>query len=226
MLASSGYLEEAFEFIENMPVEPSIDIWETLMNLCRIHGNLETGDLCANIVAHLDPSRLNVESKAGFVPANPSDMQNKFSGQTPSGLRNEIQHCKAGDTSHSGSDKVYANMKTLSAHMKESGYIPELKCAMHDVDDESKAAILLAHSEILACVAGILRSPARSQVRILMNVRMCMDCHNALKIISKIVGRRIIARASKRFHQIEDGVCSCNDFYQSGSKGFRECVVI
>lgn len=84
---------------------------------------------------------------------------------------------------------------------------------MHDVDDESKAEILLAHSEILACVSGILSSPARSQVRILMNVRMCMDCHNALKIISKIVGRRISARASKRFHQIEEGVCSCNDFY-------------
>ncbi|RZC67849.1 hypothetical protein C5167_011536 [Papaver somniferum] len=163
MLACSGHLDEAFEFIEDMPVEPSIDVWETLMNLCRIHGNLEIGDLCANIVALLDPSQLNVESKAGFVPVNPSDMQNK------------------------------------------SGYIPELRYAMHDVDDESKAEILLAHSEILACVSGILSSPARSQVRILMNVGMCMDCHNALKIISKIVGRRISARASKRFHQIEEG---------------------
>ncbi|XP_026383823.1 pentatricopeptide repeat-containing protein At2g25580-like [Papaver somniferum] len=147
MLASSGHLDEAFEFIEDMPVEPSIDVWETLMNLCRIHGNLETGDLCANIVALLDPSRLNVESKAGFVPVNPSDMQNKVSGQTPLRLQNRIQQFKAGDTSHSDSDKVYAHLKTLSAHMKESGYIPVLRYAMHDVDDESKiACVYFSHT--------------------------------------------------------------------------------
>ncbi|KAI3959503.1 hypothetical protein MKW92_050007 [Papaver armeniacum] len=213
MLASSGYLDEAFEFIENMPVEPSIDVWETLMNLCRIHGNLESGDLCANIVALLDPSRLNVESKAGFVPTNPSDMQNNFSGETPLRLLNDVQQYRTGDTSHADSDKIYAHLRTLSAHMKESGYIPELRCALHDVDDESKAANLLAHSEKLACVSGLLSSPTRSQMRIIKNLRICVDCHNALKIISKIVGRRIVARESKRFHHFEEGVCSCEDIW-------------
>ncbi|CAH8360595.1 unnamed protein product [Eruca vesicaria subsp. sativa] len=30
MLAASGHLEEALSFIEKMPVEPSVDVWETL----------------------------------------------------------------------------------------------------------------------------------------------------------------------------------------------------
>ncbi|MCL7024832.1 hypothetical protein MKW94_030759 [Papaver nudicaule] len=185
MFGSTGYLDEAFDFIENMPVEPSIDVWETLMNLCRIHGNLETGDLCANIVAVLNPSRLDVESKSGLLPLNPSDLY------------------MAGDTSHTDNDKIYAHLNALGVHMKESGYIPELRCVLHDVDDEKK----------LACISGLLSSPARSHMRIIKNLRVCVDCHNALKIISRIVGRRIIARDSKRWHHFEGGVCSCNDFW-------------
>lgn len=46
MLGSAGYLNEAFEFIENMPVEPSVDVWKTMMHQCRIHGDTELGDRC------------------------------------------------------------------------------------------------------------------------------------------------------------------------------------
>lgn len=38
-----------------------------MMNLCGIHGNLELGDPCAEIVELLDPYRLDEQSKAGFV---------------------------------------------------------------------------------------------------------------------------------------------------------------
>ncbi|KAI3872867.1 hypothetical protein MKX03_029156 [Papaver bracteatum] len=174
MLGIAGYLDETFEFIVNMPVEPKfMGTWK-----------LETGDLCANIVALLDPSRLNVESKAGLVPVNPSDqviaeMRRNFSGQTPLDLYRD------GNTSHPyNNHKTYTHLKMLSAHMKESGYIPALKCALDDVDDESKAIILLAHSEKLACLAGLASSPARTDLRIINNLvidnyRICADCHNA-----------------------------------------------
>ncbi|XP_026388514.1 pentatricopeptide repeat-containing protein At2g25580-like [Papaver somniferum] len=218
MLGSTGYLDEAFEFIENMPVEPSINVWEALMNLCRIHGNLETGDLCESVIALLDPSRLNVESKAGLVPVDPSDnviteKKKMYLGQEPLGLVSNVKQYMAGDTSHPDNDITYAHLRMLSVHMKESGYIPEVRCALHDVDDESKATSLLGHSEKLACVAGLLSTPARSRMRIIKNLRVCVDCHNALKFISKIVGRHIIARDAKRFHHFEDGVCNCNEFW-------------
>ncbi|KAF5204022.1 Pentatricopeptide repeat-containing protein, partial [Thalictrum thalictroides] len=58
MLGSAGYLEEAMEFIEKMPFEPSIDVWETLLNLCWVHGNIKLGCHCAEIVNYLDSSRL------------------------------------------------------------------------------------------------------------------------------------------------------------------------
>ena len=55
------------EFIEKMPFEPSANVWETLMNLCRVHGHLELGDRRAELVEQLDPSRLNEQSKSGLI---------------------------------------------------------------------------------------------------------------------------------------------------------------
>ncbi|CAH1414969.1 unnamed protein product [Lactuca virosa] len=44
VLGKSGHLNEAFEFIENIPFEPTFEIWESLMNSARIHGDIELKD--------------------------------------------------------------------------------------------------------------------------------------------------------------------------------------
>ncbi|KAF5194968.1 Pentatricopeptide repeat-containing protein [Thalictrum thalictroides] len=44
MLGSIRYLDEAMEFIEKIPFEPTLDVWETLMDLCRLHGNIVLED--------------------------------------------------------------------------------------------------------------------------------------------------------------------------------------
>ncbi|KAF2304791.1 hypothetical protein GH714_037990 [Hevea brasiliensis] len=75
MLGSTGYLDEALEFIEKMPMTPNIDVWVTLMNLSRLHGNLELGDRCAELVELLDPSKLIEQSKAGLVAGKDSDLE-------------------------------------------------------------------------------------------------------------------------------------------------------
>lgn len=218
MLGSTGYLDEALEFIEKMPMEPDIDVWEKLMNLCRIHGNLELGDRCAEIVEQLDPSRLNEKSKAGLVPVNASELakekeNKKLASQNLLEVRSKVHEYRAGDTSHPETDRIYALIRGLRAHMKEAGYIPETRFVLHDIDQEGKEEALLAHSERLAVSHGLLSSPARAPIRIIKNLRVCGDCHSALKIISKIVGRELIIRDAKRFHHFKDGLCSCRDYW-------------
>ncbi|CAH1425284.1 unnamed protein product [Lactuca virosa] len=44
VLGKSGHLNEAFEFIENIPFEPTCEIWESLMNSAQIHGDIELED--------------------------------------------------------------------------------------------------------------------------------------------------------------------------------------
>ncbi|XP_015581308.2 pentatricopeptide repeat-containing protein At4g32450, mitochondrial [Ricinus communis] len=217
MLGTIGHLDEALEFIEKMPMEPSIDVWESLMNLSRIHGNLELGDRCAKLVELLDASHLNEQSKAGLVPAKVSNLtkekDKKPASQNLLEVRSRVHEYRAGDTSHPETDRIYAMLRGLRAQMKEHGYIPETRFVLHDVDQECKEDALLSHSERLAAAYGLLTSPARSPIRVIKNLRVCGDCHNALKIISKIVGRELIMRDAKRFHHFKDGVCSCRDYW-------------
>ncbi|TKY59998.1 Pentatricopeptide repeat-containing protein [Spatholobus suberectus] len=218
MIGSIGHLDEAFEFIEKMPMEPSADIWETLMNLCRVHGNTELGDCCAELVEQLDPSRLNEQSKAGLVPVKASDLtkekeKKKLASKNLLEVRSRVHEYRAGDTSHPENDKIYALLRGLKSQMKEAGYIPETKFVLHDIDQEGKEEALLAHSERLAVAYGLLSSSARSPIRVIKNLRVCGDCHTALKIISKLVGRELIIRDAKRFHHFKDGLCSCRDYW-------------
>lgn len=42
-----GKLMEAFEFIENMPIEPDVDVWRALLGVCGIHRNIELAERVA-----------------------------------------------------------------------------------------------------------------------------------------------------------------------------------
>lgn len=214
MLGANGYLDEALEFIEKMPVEPSVDVWETLMNLCRVNGYEELGKRCTEIVEQLDPSRVTELTKMGLLPTKVSNavvnMKDNSDLLNSKRCRREM---KAGDRSHPDSDKIYEQLYALVPNMREAGYVPQTRFALHDLDQESRAEALLAHSEKLAAAYVLMTSPPRSDIRIIKNLRFCNDCHEAMKIISKLTGRFIICRDAKRFHHFRDGFCSCKDYY-------------
>ncbi|KAF7033493.1 hypothetical protein CFC21_044581 [Triticum aestivum] len=44
------------------------------------------------------------------------------------------------------------------------------------------------------------------------NLRVCRDCHLAMKLISKSENREIILRDAIRFHHFRDGSCFCADY--------------
>ncbi|WVZ68909.1 hypothetical protein U9M48_017785 [Paspalum notatum var. saurae] len=215
MLGQSGYIAEAYEFVEQMPVEPSLEVWENLMNMSRLNGFLELGDRCAQIIERLDSSRLNEQSKMGLFPVDASDLAKEKERKKASvaEARSKVHEYRAGDRSHPDTPKIYEELRYLSAHMKEAGYIADTRFVLHDVDQETKEDALLAHSERLAISYGLITSAARSPIRVIKNLRSCGDCHTAFKIISKLVGRLIIARDAKRFHHFENGVCSCKDYW-------------
>ncbi|KAF7129180.1 hypothetical protein RHSIM_Rhsim10G0036200 [Rhododendron simsii] len=43
MLGRAGKLEEAFEFIDTMEIQPNAIVWRTLLGACRVHGNVKLG---------------------------------------------------------------------------------------------------------------------------------------------------------------------------------------
>ncbi|KAJ4865937.1 Pentatricopeptide repeat-containing protein [Raphanus sativus] len=195
MLATSGHLDEALSFVEKMPVEPSVDVWETLMNFSRVHGDVELGDRCAEMVDKLDATRLDEASSAGLV-ANV----------------NYIYRTK--DTSHPETDMIYETLKSLHLQMLEMGYVPSTKEWRNElVEKANREEWTFGYKEEVAVVKKLLDSRPRSPVTVISNFRICLDCHDALKFMSKITGRELIKRDSKRFHRFSKGICSCNDYW-------------
>ncbi|GAB2269189.1 hypothetical protein Dimus_004118 [Dionaea muscipula] len=223
MLGTCGYLDEALDFIEKMPMEPSFEVWETLMNLCRIQGNMELGNRCSEIVEELNPSHLSKESKVGLVPVTasvtaPKEETKKAGSESLLEIKSKVHEFRAGDRSSPDTDRIYELLKGLKEQMKEEGYVPETRFVLHDIHPEEKEEAIMSHSERLAAASSLLKTPTRHEVRIIKNLRVCVDCHSAFKIISKIVGRKFIMRDAKRFHHMEDGKCSCNDYWYRGRR--------
>ncbi|KAK1307213.1 Pentatricopeptide repeat-containing protein [Acorus calamus] len=81
------------------------------------------------------------------------------------------------------------------------------------MEEEEKEKVLYKHSEKLAVVFGLLSTPKGATIRIMKNLRVCNDCHNVMKLISKIENRKIVVRDRNRFHCFEGGLCSCGDYW-------------
>ncbi|KAI3925174.1 hypothetical protein MKW98_009824 [Papaver atlanticum] len=58
MLGRSGYLEEAFELVENMPVKPHGGVWGALLGACKIHKNVEIAEIAAENLFELEPDNI------------------------------------------------------------------------------------------------------------------------------------------------------------------------
>ncbi|KAG9457196.1 hypothetical protein H6P81_001704 [Aristolochia fimbriata] len=56
LLGRAGRLFEAWEIIESMPVEPDSILWGSLLGACKVHHNVEMGELVAKKLFELDPN--------------------------------------------------------------------------------------------------------------------------------------------------------------------------
>ncbi|KAI8572504.1 hypothetical protein RHMOL_Rhmol01G0204400 [Rhododendron molle] len=57
LLGRAGLVNEAQEFISNMPIEPDAFVWGALLGACRIHGNVELGEIIMEKLENLDLER-------------------------------------------------------------------------------------------------------------------------------------------------------------------------
>ncbi|KAK6804895.1 hypothetical protein RDI58_002679 [Solanum bulbocastanum] len=55
LLGRAGHFSELLAQIKKMPCEPDDHIWNALLGVCRIHGNVELGRMAAELLIELDP---------------------------------------------------------------------------------------------------------------------------------------------------------------------------
>eukprot|EP01018_Ginkgo_biloba_P015176 Gb_08049 [translate_table: standard] len=227
LLGRSGQLDEALEFIQNMPLVPQACMWGSLLGACRTYRNIELGEYVAERLFKLEPenagnyvSLSNIYAMAGKWEdvAKVRKMMKERSLMKKPGcswieIRNMMHTFFQGDRSHPQTKEIYATLETLSEQMKGMGYVPDTNFVLFDVDDEEKEHMLSCHSEKLAIAFGLINTCPGTPIRITKNLRVCDDCHTATKLISKIVDREIIVRDANRFHCFKHGHCSCGDYW-------------
>ncbi|KAK8702008.1 hypothetical protein V6N13_020379 [Hibiscus sabdariffa] len=128
-------------------------------------------------------------------------------------IKNQVHQFCMSDKAHPQSEEIDSYLKELTAEMKLHGYVPDTSLVLHDMDNEEKEYSLSHHSEKMAIAFALMKTPAGTPIRVMKNLRICSDCHVAIKIISEIKNREIIVRDSSRFHHFQNGKCSCRDYW-------------
>ncbi|KAH6834651.1 Tetratricopeptide repeat superfamily protein [Perilla frutescens var. hirtella] len=227
LLGRAGRLDEAYEFIYNMHIEPTEAIWSSLLSACRVHKNVELAERVAKEIFRIDPDSVSAYvllSNVYVVAGRWKDAAKLRNTMRKKGVKkkaacswievkNKVHVFGSGDENHPDYPKINQALQDIMGRMQLEGYMPDTNTVLHDVDEEQKIHMLSAHSERLAIVFGIINSPDGTTIRVTKNLRVCVDCHTVTKFMSKILNREIIVRDLVRFHHFKDGECSCGDYW-------------
>ncbi|XP_052201591.1 pentatricopeptide repeat-containing protein At1g25360 [Diospyros lotus] len=228
LLCRAGKFSEAKDVIQTMPFEPGAPIWEALLGGCRIHGNVDMGKQAAERLFELMPQHDGTYILLSNMYANVGRwdevakvrklMRDRGVKKEPGcswiEVENNVHVFLVDDTRHPEVQAVYNYLAELGRKMRKLGYVPDTKYVLHDMESEQKEYVLSTHSEKLAVAFGLLKLPPGATVRVFKNLRICGDCHNAFKFMSKVVaGRDIVVRDGKRFHHFRYGECSCGNYW-------------
>ncbi|XP_027072313.1 pentatricopeptide repeat-containing protein At4g30700-like [Coffea arabica] len=227
LLGRAGKLRYALEFINQMPIHPGPAEWGALLGACMIHKDSNLARFASDKLFALDPESIgyyvllsNLHSVDRNYPQAESVRQvikKRNLAKTPGCTLIEVNGhpyvFKSSDRSHPQTAAIYAMLEKLMGKMIEAGFQTDTVIALHDVEDEEKELMVKVHSEKLAIAFGLITSQPGAEIRIIKNLRVCLDCHNFTKFVSKITERLIVVRDANRFHHFNDGLCSCGDYW-------------
>lgn len=227
LLGRAGWLNKAEKFITSMPIKPDNVIWGTLLSACRVHGNTEMGQRVGNLLIELDKendgsyillSNIYAETmKGGEAEEVRNKMRERKIRRVPGYSLIEvdgvIHEFLAGDKSHEKSNEIYRVWEEVDKTIRNFGYNAETRGVTFDLEEEEKETVIGYHSEKLALAFGLLCTKPGSIIKIVKNIRICNDCHSAMKLISKVFKRKISVRDRKVYHHFEDDCCSCSDYW-------------
>ncbi|KAF0908284.1 hypothetical protein E2562_023901 [Oryza meyeriana var. granulata] len=195
----SGMLDRAKNFIEENNINHEAIVWKTLLSACRLHQHSEYAKLASEKLVQLE----QCDAGSYVMLSNMYATNNKWCdtfelrvsmqerkvrkqpGRSWVHLKNNVHTFVAGDASHPQSAEIYAYLEKLVERLKEIGYRSRTDLVVHDVEEEQRETALKFHSEKLAIAFGIISTPSGTPLRIFKNLRVCEDCHEAIKYISQ-----------------------------------------
>ncbi|XP_010467983.1 PREDICTED: pentatricopeptide repeat-containing protein At3g03580 [Camelina sativa] len=226
LLSRSQKISKAEEFIQAMPIKPDASIWASVLRACRTSGDMETAERVSRRIIELNPddpgysilasnayAALRKWDKVSLIRKSLNDkLIKKNPGYSWIEICKKVHVFRAGDTSAPQSEAIHKSLEILYSLMAKEGYVPDSRDVSQNLqEEEEKRRLICGHSERLAIAFGLLNTEPGTPLQVMKNLRVCGDCHEVTKLISKIVGREILVRDANRFHLFKDGTCSCKD---------------
>ncbi|KAK1684242.1 hypothetical protein QYE76_045090 [Lolium multiflorum] len=161
LLSRAGRLTEAAKFVDQMPFEPDIVMWKTLLAASKTHNDVEMGKRAAEAILRLDPSHstayvllCNIYAASGdwgefarLKKAMRSSGVKKSPGKSWVKLKGDLKVFIVEDRSHPESEEIYTMLELVEMEMIKDGYVPKLLCE-HDNFDHTYSD--MSHDEMLA----------------------------------------------------------------------------
>ena len=227
LLSRAGHLLDAEAILKSMPCRSNVVGWISLLTNCKTHGKVEIARRCFDRIVSIDDKNAAAYVVMSTIYVNAGLQEEadkieemrrkaqawKLPGKALVEVESQIHAFMVGDQSHPRSKEIYDKLRTLAMEFHDGGRVPSLESVQHGMSDGEKEDALCGHCEKLAIAFGLIATPKGTTIRVSKNLRVCGDCHNATKIISKIENREIIVRDSYRIHHFKNGVCSCDDYF-------------
>ncbi|KAE8790896.1 pentatricopeptide repeat-containing protein [Hordeum vulgare] len=226
LLGRAGRLADAEAFIRDSIFHDEPVIWRSLLASCRIHRDMERGQLVADRIMELQPNSsasyvnlYNIYLDAGelSLASKIRDVMKERGVKKEPGLswielRSGVHSFVAGDKSHPESNAIYSKLAEMLSKIDKLTATDASSTKSDDII-RNEQSWMNWHSEKLAVALGLIHLPQSAPIRVMKNLRVCRDCHLTMKLISKSEKREIVLRDAIRFHHFRDGSCSCADYW-------------
>ncbi|KAL1217699.1 putative pentatricopeptide repeat-containing protein [Cardamine amara subsp. amara] len=140
LLGRVGRLEEAYRFIENMPMEPDHIMLGALLSACKIHGNMKLGEKIAKrLLASENPDSgtyvllSNIYASSGKWKESTEvreSMRESGIGKEPGcstiEVNNKIHEFLVGDIKHPHKEAIYQRLQELNRILRFKDNEPEI----------------------------------------------------------------------------------------------------
>ncbi|CAA0807695.1 Pentatricopeptide repeat-containing protein -chloroplastic [Striga hermonthica] len=229
LLGREGDFDRAKRFIEEMPLKPTKRIWGSLLSASRHHKNIELAELAAEKIFSLNDdddntgcyvllSNLYAELGRWEDVERIKKLMKKRGLVKTAGFSTVEQNGKACnfvnyDKSKNESGVIYEVLDILSRKIGEEEVCScNVTFKLPDLVKKRKDRPA-NHSVRLAVCFGLIGTAVGDPLVVRKNVRMCRDCHGAMKKISHVTNREIVVGDSKMWHRLKDDRCSCGDYW-------------
>ncbi|XP_057493881.1 pentatricopeptide repeat-containing protein At3g62890-like [Actinidia eriantha] len=227
LIGRAGMLKDAEKLIDSMPMPPDAATWGALLGACKKHGDNEMGERVGRKLIEIQPDHDGFHVILSNIYASKGNwndvleirgmMMKQSVVKTPGCSMIEangvVHEFLAGDKIHPSMNEIEKMLDEIAKRLKTLGYAPHTNEVSLDIDVEEKETTLFRHSEKLAIAFGLITISPPTPIRIMKNLRICNDCHAAIKFISGSFNREIVVRDRHRFHHFKEGSCSCREYW-------------